>query len=317
MDESAINRLIDEAERVLGGKYTQIVTWLKDRRTVEAIARLIAERRWTEILPVADLRRAGTALASAANAQHIKAAEQVSNALADLTDNLIRYDVGNPRAVSAMQETGARLVREVSVEQQQVLANVLQDGLSRGENPLTTARTVRESIGLTATQEQHVRNYRRQLEQGSQAALDRQLRDRRYDRMVERAAETPLTPAQIDRMVDRYRQRYVKYRSEVIARTEGLRAVNSGQHAAFQQAVDTGELRRDTLESVWHPGPAVGDYRPEHRGIAPVPFGQPFVTGDGILMRYPHDPLAPISAVAGCRCTYTTRIVAVGARRAA
>lgn len=317
MDESAINRLIDEAERAFSRRYTAVVGWLRERRTIEAIARLIAERRWTEIVTNEDLKRAAESLAAEVNAAHVRAAEVATRHLSDVTDNLIHYDVGNPRAVEAMRDNRVRLVREVATEQRQVMTNVLADGMQRGQNPLATARDIRASIGLTAAQEQHVANYRRQLEQGSRAALDRELRDRRYDGLVERAGEKPLAPEQIDRMVDRYRQRYVKYRSEIISRTESLRAVHQGQQAGFQQAVDKGDLRADQLESVWHPGPATGHYRWQHRGIQPVPFGQMFVTGTGIAMRYPHDPLAPVSEVAGCRCTSTTRIVSVGARRAA
>jgi hypothetical protein len=38
------------------------------------------------------------------------------------------------------------------------------------------------------------------------------------------------------------------------------------------------------------------------------PFGEPYETGDGVELMYPHDPNAPIEETAGCHCTESTRL---------
>ena len=49
-------------------------------------------------------------------------------------------------------------------------------------------------------------------------------------------------------MVERYRERYVKYRAEVIGRTEALRAVHAGNYEGYLQAIDEGAINREELQ---------------------------------------------------------------------
>jgi hypothetical protein len=238
------------------------------------------------------------------------AAREASNFLPGRLD--VSFDVSNPRTAQFMQRYQLRTIREMTRETRAVVRQVMVRGLRAGQNPLDTAREVRASIGLTRRQEAAVANYRRMLEEGDREALARALRDKRYDSAVVRAAEegTSLSSGKVEQMVGRYRQRYEKYRSEVIARTEGMRAVQSGQQELWRQTVEDGtfeegQIRRiwvftaDSKVRDWHA--SIPDRNPDGVGLE-----EPFDTELGPLM-YPGDPDAPGANTINCRCTVVVR----------
>lgn len=302
---------IEEAERIFGQRWAEVMDWLASRKTIDAIETMIAAGRGIEVLDADDLKRAGEVLAADTADMFREAAERVASRISERTENLVRYDVTNPRAVDAMRSQSLRMVQGLTEEQRDTIRTVLRASVEAGENPRETARAIRSSIGLTPAQAQAVANYRRDLERGSAAALDRELRDRRSDRSVERALETgkPLKPEQIDRMVDRYREGWVNYRAETIARTEATRAVHEGATDAWNQAIDNGDVRADQLVRTWH---AATDSRTRdsHRRLngQQVGIDEPFETDGGALLRYPGDPSAPADEIINCRCTVSVRM---------
>lgn len=312
-DEDSVRRLIDEAERILGNRWDEISSWLKDRQSLETIERLIATGRTWQILDQADVARAGAALASDINGVFQEAAQRVASRIGEVTDNQVVYDVTNSRAARAMQDQTWRLVGTFSNEQRQVIRDVLSNGTRRGDNPIVVARSLRDSIGLTPFQAQAVDNYRRALETGDASALDRELRDRRFDPTVRGLVDGTKTasPEQVQRMVDRYRQNYVNLRAETIAQTESTTAVHEGAEDAWHQAIDKGDIDADALVSTWH---AAKDKRTRasHREMDGQErgHGEPFTSGNGATLRYPGDPQAPEDEVINCRCAKSTRIVA-------
>lgn len=207
----------------------------------------------------------------------------------------VLFNVMNPATVSWIQQYQMTLIREMSNQTRQVINQTITDGLIAGKGPRDVARTVRQNIGLTLRQQQAVQNYENALRSGSADALDRKLRDKRFDRTVQRAIDTgvPLTPAQIRRMTDRYRERYLKYRSETIARTEGLRATHAGDHLYWQQAVEAGKVDERLVRRFWKYSRDERT-RAEHRMIPSmnpkgVDLNEKFRTPLGPLM-YPGDP---------------------------
>jgi hypothetical protein len=106
-------------------------------------------------------------------------------------------------------------------------------------------------------------------------------------------------------MKARYGERYIKHRSQVIARTEGLRAANLGSYESWRQAVeDTGVLDAGQVRRKWIT--AKDDrVRPDHRGAAGQErgFNEPFEIGPDRerVMFPPHQP--------NCRCTTAYRVV--------
>ena len=99
------------------------------------------------------------------------------------------------------------------------------------------------------------------------------------------------------RMVDRYRDRFLKYRSETIARTEAMRAANLGSYESWRQAIEDSDLfEPEEVKRQWMT--AKDDrVRLDHRGAAgqKVGINEPFMVGGDAVMFPPHQP--------NCRCT--------------
>lgn len=220
------------------------------------------------------------------------------------------FDGTSRRTIAALQEHRLRLVQGFTQEQTQVAQTAIHRGLLDGRNPVAQAREFRENIGLTPKQEAIVSNYRRLLTNQDRAALDRKLRDARFDSTVDRSITSgvKLTPDQIDKMVGRYRERMVKLRAETIARTESMRALSTGQDAMYRQAVEEGTLGKDEVELEWVTAKDER-VRPSHMVMDGQrrKIGEPFVTGLGNLLYYPRDPFGVAEDTIECRCERAPR----------
>ena len=115
----------------------------------------------------------------------------------------VRYDMGNTVAWNHMRDYQFGLVRGLDQETREGLHTYLRAGLQAGRNPRDTARQIRDIIGLTPRQAQAVANYRTALEQREASALQRVLRDRRFDPSVRAHLQgvRPLTQEKIDTLV--------------------------------------------------------------------------------------------------------------------
>jgi len=224
---------------------------------------------------------------------------------------MVLDQITNFKAQAALQQNGLRLVRGFTAQQNEATMQAIQRSFTTGANPRATARAFRESIGLTARQEAAVANYRRSLESGTKASLGRALRDKRFDRTIDRMVRTgePLSEEQIQRMTGRYRERMLKYRSETIARTESLRSVHQGQNEMYQQAMDSGQLQPDNTTQEWNTATdeRVRDSHSAMHGQV-TRFDEPFISGLGNQLMYPGDVAAPAEDTVQCRCAVGTRI---------
>lgn len=223
------------------------------------------------------------------------------------------FSLSAPFTAAYIQEYTARHIREIAQNTAAAIAQTINRNESRSINPITTAREVRQNIGLTARQEQAVANYRLALENGSKDALQRQLRDARFDSTVARAIadDKPLSKEQIDKMVTRYRERYIKYRSEVIARTEQLIAVSVGQRQSMLQGNVSPRLRRDWVythdgrERHWHA--TVPLLNPDGIRVDEQYLTQP---PSGVeMLDMPRDPNGSAANIILCRCREKYRMV--------
>jgi len=225
---------------------------------------------------------------------------------------LVDFDPVNQRAVDRMASSQLRLIRGFTAEQRALVRRMTGEAIEDGLNPREMARRFRDSVGLTEYQQGIVRNYERQLRAGSLSALDRKLRDARFDRTVRRAVidDKPLSDAQINNMVSRYKSRWRNYRSEVIARTEALRAVHQGGEDMIAQAVEEGSIDPNTIERKWVTAKDER-VRGSHRFMnqQKQPLQTAFLSGNGNLLSYPGDPGAPANDTIQCRCVLTTRII--------
>jgi hypothetical protein len=253
-----------------------------------------------------------------------------------------QFDSLNPQVTEAVRRQAADLVVQITQQTKDAIKEEVRLGMLRGENPRETARAIRQTIGLTAQQQQAVANFRQELMTfherekagawnlggsisrapgGAQTyaigpdgkPLDqitaRRLRDFRYDSVLQSAMNTgkPLTQAQIDKMVAAYQRKYLRHRSEVIARTESLRAANIGAHQTWRQAIDQKLIQEHWLKRFWILGrdertclTCRGVRNANQEGRA---FDEPFITPSGERIRFP--PLHP-----NCRCMIVVKAVA-------
>lgn len=156
----------------------------------------------------------------------------------------LAFDLLNPETIVWLSSYVMALIQQVSDETRRAIADVVMNAFQYGGHPYEQARTIRNMIGLTQQQSQAVANFRRMLENEPLAALTRDLRDRRFDSTLQNIGRLKgqLTKEQIDKMADAYYRKYLKYRSEMIARTETIRAARQGQEETWRQAIAQGLL---------------------------------------------------------------------------
>ncbi|MEE8609010.1 MAG: phage minor head protein [Nitrospiraceae bacterium] len=307
--ESRLLALIASAEPRLQNALLNAVTATKKSLTLDTLMRLIESGKFEEAVEIA-VRAGSIRLADETAAVYTQAGQEGSKFLTDVLEVTVGFDQVNDRAVRIIQQDRLRLIREFSAEQRRATRAALTDGIRRGLNPIDQARNFRGSIGLTARQQLAVERYRTLLQEGSTEALERTLRDRRFDSTVRSAVRrgVPLTNKQVKQMTGRYSERLLAHRAKVIGRTEALRAVHAGNDEAYRQAIDDGVLNVDQLRRTWITA-RDERVRGSHRGLNGLTRGMDETfPGLGGPLRFPGDPAAPASETVQCRCALTTRI---------
>lgn len=223
----------------------------------------------------------------------------------------IGFDPTFPRAANLMRHNRLQFVQQFTSIQREATRAALTEALTTGAGPIRAARAFRDSIGLTSKQLEAVENYRRLLELGDAEALQRGLRDRRFDPSVRRAVETgePLGNRRIQRMVAQYRSRYLQMRAETIARTETQRVANQAREEALHQTLEQAGLSESNVVRTWR---ATLDTRTRdtHASMSGQKRGprEAFQSPSGAQLMYPGDPAAPASEVVNCRCVVVVSV---------
>lgn len=338
MDRERMDGMIAATEGRLKRAWIAMIAHLREGNSEADIAQAI--RDGAE--PITGINVEAARLAVGFHAAYIAAGQTTARwldkqirgfAKADVAKQLPVFDSAAPPAAHWAAQNRLDLIREIDTETRVLIRDILMEGARAGTNPLTVARELRESIGLTSYQRSIVENYRRELTEGRYAdALKRELSHGQSDRAIAAALKNnrTLTPAQIDTAVERYRQGYIDMRARTIARTEGLRVAHQGSEELYRQAVERGDVDAEQLERTWvhaghsatsarggkssRGGKAKGGDRPYHVSMSGQtrPFGEPFVSGIGGLLRYPGDPEASAEETANCRCVLTTRVLPPG-----
>lgn len=315
--EDRIARLIAIGETTIAEQFAAALAVVRGTIDLDALAVLIEQARFEEAFAV--VGRAAAKLGSAWSETYVLGGQHTAGFLnTEVGDIIISFDQTNHRAVRAMQQNQLRLIREFTEQQRRATNQALLRGMQKGINPRDQARAFRDSIGLTAKQEEWVANYRRNLNTLDRRALDRALRDRRMDGIITRAIESgkPLPAGKIDKLVDKYRQRMLKYRSEVIARTESLRSVHAGVREMYDQAIGSGQLDPRQIINIWN---TAGDERvrsfetgaqTSHRTMHNQErmHGVPFTSGAGNQAFDPGTFGVAVDDIQ-CRCVRSTRIL--------
>lgn len=313
MTRKRIEQLLAQHTPRIRSRFRKAIQRVKDRWTVAKLEAALEGGPGAPPLSAVldDVEGAAKLIAAQSEAVTILVAQEVAAQLTEKLDTLISYDGTNERAVQALRANRLRMVQGLTDEARNAIGEALARGTEAGMNPRRQAVMIRDQLGLGDEQRRWIASYRHRLETLDRGALGMELRDARFDDTLDAAikAKTPLDPVKVDKMVERYAARALRWRSELVARTETLRAVHEGSELMYQQAVDDGTLDAERLVCTWHAGsaPRTRDSHIAMRGQR-RPFGVAFVSGNGYALRYPCDPDAPASEVARCRCSKSTRV---------
>lgn len=309
---SRIERLVASHDRRFRRVFLQAIELIRDRYTLDELADLLEAGRLEDALDA--IEATGRLIGDAYGDALVTSAKSTAEFLSGALTVTVSFDQTNVRAVDAIQRNRLRLIREFTTDQRTALRQAMSRGIAEGLNPRDQARLFRETVGLTARQEAAVARYRSIIQgigrddmAGTVAeARTRRLRDRRFDRTLAAAQRKgePLTDEQVERMVSRYRERYVKYRAEVIGRTEALRSAHEGTEEMYRQAVENGELDPESLVRTWVTA-RDERVRGSHRALNGEQRG---LGEDWNGLRFPGDPSGPAEETVQCRCVLTTRI---------
>jgi uncharacterized protein with gpF-like domain len=148
---------------------------------------------------------------------------------------------------------------------------------------------------------------------GMGSYFDRKLRDRRFDRIVNKAIAdgVPVSAADRDRIITRYSDRLLFQRGETIARTETIASLSAGRDEGVKQLIDTGSINADQVQKIWR---AAGDQRTRDthadRDGQAVSIDGLFVSSSGATLAYPGDTShgAPAEETINCRCYSEVKI---------
>lgn len=273
-----------------------------DAGDVEQIARVLNYGAST-LLPVTEEMRTAF-VAGGLNASDIVPARAVFG-----------FDARNPRAEAWIIERGADLIQGIDQDTLAMARTVVLDRIQQGRSSRSAAldivgrmengRRRGGFLGLTSEQTDWSITARRELSDLDSHYFTRKLRDRRYDKMVQRAIDSgkPLTQKQIDKISGRYKDRLLRYRGDTIARNEAHTALAEGQREGFQQLIDGGKV--EGVSKRWQHNDAGQEFREDHVAMGkepPRPFDEPFIFPDGAVMQCPHDPSGGVKHSIGCRC---------------
>lgn len=211
------------------------------------------------------------------------------------------FSLVNPRVGAYINNYVGQMIREVSDETVKAVQIAVNQGVVTGRNPRQIARDFRSSIGLTSRQEQTVQRLRAALEKGEAGYVNSLTTV--TDSAKNAVSAGKLSESQIDKIVEQTRLRYVKQRTETIARTESLRATSVGQDLAIREGQITGAISSELLKRWLYRH----DTRTRDAHISAgetngwIPMNRPFSTPLGPLM-FPRDPNGSASNTINCRC---------------
>lgn len=307
-----LDALLSRQEKRIRDAFLRYLAVVGTGRIADLLADLIEAGEVDEALRVlaSHVNRIGDSLAEVWQDVGDDAAEGFRAALPEVAAG-IGFDVMHERAAAMVRANRLRLIRDITLSQANAVRQALERSMLTGAGPAQTARAFRTAVGLAPYHEQQVANYRAMLEGLDKRALERTLRDRRFDRQVTRAIDLrrPLTQRQIDTMVDRYRARKLIARGEDIARTEALRATSEAREESAEQMLEQTGIERSRLIRIWRATP---DQRVRHwhetMDRQERLTRQAFEDGKGNRLLYPGDPNAPAETTINCRCTITFRI---------
>jgi hypothetical protein len=182
---------------------------------------------------------------------------------------VVRFDITNPRAERLIDTRAGEQITNVTETTRDAVREVILDGYESGRGPndialdivgrinRVTGRREGGVIGLTGPQTRAAVALRRRLLSGlpeeMRKVLNMGLRDQRFDGTIRKAIDGAITLSaeQVDKMYRQYINNALRFRGEMIARTETGQAVLEAAHEAFQQTLEKTGYDDDAVTKVW------------------------------------------------------------------
>lgn len=328
-----LDLIASRQERDMLRAFTQAISDIKNSTKLSELTRLISDNNINGAIRLLGLEPASfegleEQIYQAYRTGGLTGSAQIGNIPTSVGSLSMNFDISAPDAVEWVRNQSSKMITELVEGQQQVVRDVLATNLANGINPRQSAldligrvndQGVRTggNIGLTQQQAKWVSSARTELESLDNRYFTRELRDKRFDNLVRKAIADgkPLTKAQIDNAITQMQNKTLKYRGDVIARTESINALRAGQHESLMQAADKGDGSREDVKRFWD---ASGDKRTrldhllmeDQERTGDMPFTFP----DGSQARFPGDNSlgAPAKQLIQCRCRERIEIDFVG-----
>lgn len=335
-----LQQIATTQERALLREFVRTIQSIKDQAVIQEIARLLEVGNVDGVLGLLQLDEATfqpieEAIRAAYRTGGLTGAEQVGPIPTETGTLVMRFNMRSPAAGAWLADLSSRLIVEIVEQQREMVRERLVDNLARGVNPRQSAldlvgridpQTRQRTggfIGLTTRQAQWVSDARQELENLDPNYLTRQLRDKRLDSAFRKAVESgkPLAAKQIDTAVSRMQARTLRYRAQVISRTESINALRAGQFESMQQAIALGEVESRDVSKTWD---ATGDARTrldhlqmEQQYADGIPFEQAFVAPDLSRLMFPGDSSLGASGAQTIQCFIPETPIAVSRLKSA
>lgn len=223
---------LGSVERAIAAALLKAVGRIRDATTTAAIVRSL---EMNDIQGAIDAVRVdlGEEFLLSAIPQRLRTAYEASGAAA-VADAGTRLGIGysfnivTPWALDWVRENTGSLIRQWGDSSRDAMRKLIVQGFQEHIPSSALARMIKDTgIGLTWRQARAVLNMRHRLEADG------------------------LTAAQIDARTERYFKRLLRYRSEMIARTEMARATEAARREAWRQAIGGGLIDPLRTEKEW------------------------------------------------------------------
>lgn len=136
----------------------------------------------------------------------------------------MKFDVHNPKAAAWARTQAAKLAKDITRETLETVRDLIATGISEGRTIRTTAKLLRDVIGLTSRQGESLIKLREKLDEEGVTGKDQDDEvEARYDELLKR-------------------------RADVIAHNETMLASNTGQQILWDEALDEGLLTGNEMK---------------------------------------------------------------------
>lgn len=328
-----LDLIASRQERDMLRAFTQAISDIKNSTKLSELERLISDNDIDGAIRLLGLEPASfegleEEIYQAYRTGGLTGAAQIGTVPSSIGTLTMNFNISAPAAVEWVRNQSSQFITEMVEGQQQLVREVIATNLDKGINPRQSAldligrvndagKRTGGNIGLTTQQAGWVSKAREELQSLDKNYLSRDLRDKRFDSLVQKAIADgkPLTKAQIDNAITQMQNKTLKYRGDVIARTESINALRAGQHESLMQAADKGDGSREDVHRLWD---ASGDKRTrldhllmeDQERVGDAPFTFP----DGSQARFPGDNSlgAPAKQLIQCRCRERIEIDFIG-----